>query len=665
MSKSYSPPLSQAQLLRSLEYAWMGVAAVAMVVVTVNLTLHINGTVEQTRVVRTHAAVMLAQRQRATDQDNTASSALPATMPPAGSNFSSALGPAPAPVTPTPGGAATYVMSGSTASGAGSAAGGIESKLGAWLTLDQCQPDLPIYANVRGQWREASIVDVRRPMILVRFADSSFSDEECSISQIRARAATGPSASGAIAAGTASKASGEYQSGDWVEVYDAKFKAWRTAAIVSVTPQAIITRYFDELQSDASNSPSTVRPWNYKSDPRYSSRTTPPEKAPINLKASDFIPGEEVVVVGSSPFSKARVVGADGDRVVIRWHAQLKPDESFAPDQIRLSAWGPFQERTRPSATDIPVSTSRVAAAKPLSAYAVGEQVDIIFRGRWSQGQVVSAQDDNVFVDVNMIGVRVPAKVGEIRAASGGQARAEVQPQAPTGPTSPNPDFAVVAFYHYRNEDPVQTLTSDGQWVPAKVKRTETGRIILYPLDGTGSELSRAPSQVRMKRELFMQRVKEASSVRPPVPGGQGQQPAVTTVSSPERRKQVSDYIPGLLVFTSRNPGAAPSEARVVRVDGDNVVIRYKNDNSEDVKDFKQLTTTHSLRTKAASLYKPGEWVYARMSPNPSSSSWYARRIEKIEDGKIILMWGWSGDMALEGRTKSVEDVRPMKMANE
>jgi hypothetical protein len=75
----------------------------------------------------------------------------------------------PAPSIPSPGSApaeGTRVLAGSSGAGSASTKASIESQLGAGLTFDKCQPDLPIFANIRGQWREASILFVRNSLVM-------------------------------------------------------------------------------------------------------------------------------------------------------------------------------------------------------------------------------------------------------------------------------------------------------------------------------------------------------------------------------------------------------------------------------------------------------------------------------------------------------------------
>ncbi len=201
MSRLSSPPLPQARFLRTLERIWIGTATVSTIILTVYFTSFVSTSVEQVRTSRSRDQALARMQNRLNEEPvparpmasaaglqdmrpgsvnppNPGQPSAPASIP-----ESSVRPSAPAPA------AATHVISGSTSVAGANA--GIEAKLGPWLNRQQCQPDLPIYANVRGQWREGTIVDVRQSVVMVRFVDSSFSDEECSISQLRARSGAG------------------------------------------------------------------------------------------------------------------------------------------------------------------------------------------------------------------------------------------------------------------------------------------------------------------------------------------------------------------------------------------------------------------------------------------------------------------------------------------
>jgi hypothetical protein len=110
--------------------------------------------------------------------------------------------------------------------------------------------------------------------------------------------------------------------------------------------------------------------------------------------------------------------------------------------------------------------------------------------------------------------------------------------------------------------------------------------------------------------------------------------------------------------------GQPAASAKVVSVENDMVTAEYLSDGARVTKSYTSFQFERSALSKPASFYQAGDWVWARMYPE-RPDSWYSRRVESVQDGKIVMVWGPSNRDSFQDRAKLPEDVRPVKMAGE
>lgn len=463
----------------------------------------------------------------------------------------------------------------------------------------------------------------------------------------------------------------DYAVGDWVQAYDPVTSRWRPAAVAQLHPDELVVRYCDELNiggvpPEHGKKADQVHKWDVNGDARaklYAGRV--PRRAPVNPAAVDFRPGEEVMVLSSSPAgARARVVEAVGMNVVVRWEDSKKDDVAIAPAQLRLVNWGPFDRIDPVPASLVPKSVSTAAGGMAGVKYMAGQQVEAIFRGTWVSGEVVGTADDQYVVLLRPVGVLLNTQSTRMRMTGGltpgvnGGGFAGIDPKIME--TRRTSSMTPMSPSLYKDEDEVE-VNIDGQWVARKIKRVDGGRMVLYPREAGGPEEVRPFSMVRVPRELAQKRMEERmASMRQGT--GFTQQGGIPmggqTVPQGREALAASDCRVGMAV-TAYEPGRVTSvPGRVSRVEGEQVYVTVA-DGKEVVRSVDMLTTSRAERPKAAGEYQAGERVYVRWD---DSNVWSINRVEKIEGDSIILRWGQVAESSQGLRTRTATDVRPMKM---
>jgi hypothetical protein len=483
-----------------------------------------------------------------------------------------------------------------------------------------------------------------------------------------------------------SRSSTVFMPGDWIETFDTKEGRNRVGAVVETRGDQIWVRFCDRVSLrddglDEIRPAEQLRKWDVKSDPRAQRYVNVPLRAQLSMGAEDFKPGEEVTVhFRTASDGRARVIGVDGTKVAVRWNDTRMNDESIPADSLRLVTWGPFDRLDPVPASLVPKSISKPASAEYV-VYTVGQKVEVIFRGEWVAADVAAVTGPDTYLVLNRLAINgsMTVKGGQIRAVAGAPVYAGSGGGTGgfTGERSRAISMTSMPSAYYKPEDEAEALFGT-KWEPVKVKRVEGMKIYIYPRETDGAEEWRSSGQLRVTRELMQKRMDErmtamrsGSGMIPPQmsPPQMSPPPAESAPSSsPGRNSGRGDALtaldcrPGMAV-TVREPGRVSASGRVSRVEGDQVYVVLSNSGGTEVaRTVDQLSTTRADSGKMAAEYRAGERVYVRWG---DSNAWWTNRVEKIEGDRIILKWGQVSDSSEVLRTRTAEDVRPMKMLDE